>query len=336
MTIIENYSLKRLNTFKIDVKSKYFIEIEDETELKEVVKEYQSRSEKILLLGGGSNILFTKDFDGLVIHLDTKGIDIVSKNDKEIILDFQAGESWDDVVLYAVKNGYYGIENLSLIPGTIGAAPIQNIGAYGAELKDVFYSLDGFFIHDLEEKTFSLNECKFGYRDSIFKRELKDKFIITSVKLQLSKEKNFKLNYRDLADLNKLRKNITLEKVRNHIVKIRESKLPNPKVLGNAGSFYKNPEISKQQLSILIDQNPALPYFKSPDGKIKLPAGWLIEQCGWKGKREGDVASYHRQALIIINYGNATSQSILKFTQEIKESVISKFGIELEQEVNFY
>jgi len=251
-------------------------------------------------------------------------------------LDFQAGESWDDVVLYAVKNGYYGIENLSLIPGTIGAAPIQNIGAYGAELKDVFHSLDGFFINDLKEKSFSLDECEFGYRDSIFKRELKDKFIITSVKLKLSKEKNFKLNYRDLADLNKLRKNITLEKVRNHVVKVRESKLPNPKVLGNAGSFFKNPEITKQQLSDLIVQNPALPYFKSPDGKIKLPAGWLIEQCGWKGKREGDVASYHRQALIIINYGNATSQSILKFTQEIKDSVISKFGIELEQEVNFY
>jgi len=333
MTIKENYSLKELNTFKIDVKSKYFIEIEDETELKEVAKEYNSKGEKILILGGGSNILFTNDFDGLVIHLNTKGIDIVSKNDKEIILDFQAGESWDDVVLYAVKNG---IENLSLIPGTIGAAPIQNIGAYGAELKDVFHSLDGFFINDLKEKSFSLDECEFGYRDSIFKRELKDKFIITSVKLKLSKEKNFKLNYRDLADLNKLRKNITLEKVRNHVVKVRESKLPNPKVLGNAGSFFKNPEITKQQLSDLIVQNPALPYFKSPDGKIKLPAGWLIEQCGWKGKREGDVASYHRQALIIINYGNATSQSILKFTQEIKDSVISKFGIELEQEVNFY
>ncbi len=336
MKIQENYSLKELNTFKIDVKAKNFIEIEDEIELKEVVKEYNSRGEKILILGGGSNILFTKDFHGLVIHLNTKGIDIVSKNDKEIILDFQAGEVWDEVVFYAVKKGYYGIENLSLIPGTIGAAPIQNIGAYGAELKDVFYSLDGFFIEDLKKKSFSLDECEFGYRDSIFKRELKDKFIITSVKLKLSKEKNFKLNYRDLADLNKLRKNITLEKIRNHVVKVRESKLPNPKVLGNAGSFFKNPEINKQQLSDLIDQNPALPYFKSPDGKIKLPAGWLIEQCGWKGKREGDVASYHRQALIIINYGNATSQSILKFTQEIKDSVISKFGIELEQEVNFY
>ncbi|MDX9924223.1 MAG: UDP-N-acetylmuramate dehydrogenase [Ignavibacteriaceae bacterium] len=336
MKIQENYSLKELNTFKIDVKAKNFIEIEDEIELKEVVKEYNSKGEKILILGGGTNILFTNDFDGLVIHLNTKGIDIVSKNDKEIIMDFQAGESWDDVVLYAVKNGYYGIENLSLIPGTIGAAPIQNIGAYGAELKDVFYSLDGFFIDNLKEKSFSLAECEFGYRDSIFKRELKDKFIITSIKLKLSKEKNFKLNYRDLADLNKLRKNITLEKVRNHVVKVRESKLPNPKVLGNAGSFFKNPEITKQKLSDLMDQNPALPYFKSPDGKIKLPAGWLIEQCGWKGKRDGDVASYHRQALIIINYGNATSQSILKFTQEIKDSVISKFGIELEQEVNFY
>ncbi|MCK9279741.1 MAG: UDP-N-acetylmuramate dehydrogenase [Melioribacteraceae bacterium] len=336
MKIKENYSLQELNTFKIDVKSKYFIEIENESDLKEIVKEYKSKGEKILLLGGGSNILFTKDFDGLVVHLITKGIDIVSQDDDSVLIDCKAGEEWDEVVQFAVNNEYYGIENLSLIPGTIGAAPIQNIGAYGAELKDVFYSLDGFYTADLVEKSFSLGESEFGYRDSIFKSELKDKFIITSVKLRLSKEKNFKLNYRDLADLNKLRKNITIKKVRDHIIKVRESKLPNPKVIGNAGSFYKNPEISAKQLTNLIDQNPDLPYFKSPDRKIKLPAGWLIEQCGWKGKREGDVASYHRQALIIINYGNATSQSILNFTQEIKDSVISKFGIELETEVNFY
>ncbi|MFA7290041.1 MAG: UDP-N-acetylmuramate dehydrogenase [Melioribacteraceae bacterium] len=336
MTLQENYSLKELNTFKIDVKSKYFIEIEKETDLKEIVKKYHSKGEKILLLGGGSNILFTKDFDGLVIHLNSKGIEIASENDDNVVLNCKTGEKWDDVVQYAVNNDYYGIENLSLIPGTIGASPIQNIGAYGAELKDVFDSLEGFFIDDLAEKRFSLNESEFGYRDSIFKRELKDKFIITSVKLRLSKEKNFKLNYRDLSDLNKLRKNITLKKVREHIIKVRESKLPNPDKLGNAGSFFKNPEISQYQLKNLSTQHYGMPYFKSSDGKIKLPAGWLIEQCGWKGKREGDVASYHRQALIIINYGNATSQSILKFTQEIKDSVISKFGIELEQEVNFY
>lgn len=335
MEIKNNYSLKSLNTFHVDASAKLFAEVDSGDQLIETLTYAADINEKFLVLGGGSNILFTSDFDGMVIKNCIPGIEYEEKEDS-VFVSAGAGVKWDHLVQSAVDRNYIGIENLSLIPGTVGAAPIQNIGAYGVELKDCFYSLDGIFVDSLEVKTFYAEDCQFGYRDSIFKRELKDRFIITSVKLKLSKKGEFNITYRSLKDSlqNLSKEQLTVGVIRENIITIRQSKLPDPEELGNAGSFFKNPIISIDKYNELKKSWPDMPLHKINNDLMKLYAGWLIEQAGYKGKRSGDVASYEKQALVIVNHGQATGKMIKDFADEIVSAVVNKFGIELKSEVN--
>lgn len=336
MTIHNNFSLKHLNTFAIDVKAKYYVELFTEIELIDFLKSYQFKSEPLLILGGGSNILFTKNFDGTVLKNSSRGISVIGENDSDIIIKAEAGEVWEDFVSYCVKNNYYGIENLSLVPGTVGAAPIQNIGAYGVELKDIFDSLEGYIIETAEKKMFRKDECQFEYRNSIFKKELKDKFIITSVTFRLSKTKKFNLTYRALKDYfnNANIEQLTIEQVSDAVKHIRMSKLPDIHKLGNAGSFFKNPEITEEHLMKLHKQFPDIVSHKLVEGCYKIPAGWLIEKCGFKGKKFGNTGSFEKQALVIVNYGNADGKEIKDYSEKIQAKVFKTFGIKLETEVN--
>jgi len=335
MNLIENYSLKNHNTFGVDVKAKYFVEINSENEIHEFFRLPISRDESLLILGSGSNILFTHDYDGVVLKYSKKGLRIITETENEVTLEADAGELWDDLVEYAVKNKYYGIENLTLIPGTVGAAPIQNIGAYGVELKDVLYSVEYYDINDKQIQTLSNSECRFGYRDSIFKSELKGKFLITKIAIKFSKEKKLNLSYKSLKDeLAKYpEEGISIDLVRQSVKKIRENKLPDPKLLGNAGSFFKNPEMDFRLFDLFIKKFPEAIYFKQ-ETNYKISAGWLIEQCGFKGKRIGNVSSYEKQALIIVNHGNATGAEIKDYADRIVQEVKNKFDIELSYEVN--
>lgn len=334
--IIENYSLKKLNTFGLDVKAAYFIDVKSLEYLEEQFELIRKKQFKYLVLGSGSNILFTKDYDGLVIKNSVQGIEIINETEKEIFIKTGGGVIWDNLVSFCIKNNYWGIENLSLIPGTVGAAPVQNIGAYGVELKDVFYSLDGIYLTDGKRKTFSKEESQFGYRSSIFKKELRNKFLITNVILRLSKLPAPKLNYRALREKfgSQEIKKISLSEIRSIVIEIRNGKLPNPAELGNAGSFYKNPVISNNVLKDLQKNFQDIVYFKIGDKYSKISAGWLIEKCGLKGFRDGYVGTYPKQALIIVNYGNATGKEIFEFSRMIQLKVKDKFGILLEPEVN--
>jgi UDP-N-acetylmuramate dehydrogenase len=336
MEIQENVSLKRFNTFGLDVCAKYFVELTCDTDIKELINLHDSPAPKKMIIGGGSNILFTKDYDGLIAKLSTKGNKVIEENDKEALVESSAGEKWNDFVTYCVEKELYGVENLSLIPGTVGAAPVQNIGAYGAELKDVFESLQGVIIDTGEEKTYHKSECKFDYRDSIFKRELKDKFIITKVIFRLSKEKKFNLNYRAFQSYLKPgeQKNLTLKQVSELVKKIRRDKLPNPKKYGNVGSFFKNPEVDKDKIDELHERFEDIVHFKVTEDTYKIAAGWLIEKCGFRGKNIGNVGTYKRQALIIINFGDATGSEIKNFAEQIQKAVYIKFGVNLIPEVN--
>ncbi len=336
LKIEENKSLKTFNTFGVNVKANYFTSVASEKEILEILQSKRFGSMDKLILGGGSNILFTKNYEGLVIHYVEKGIRLVEENEKYVIIESSAGEVWNDLVSYCVDNKYYGIENLSLIPGTVGAAPIQNIGAYGVEIKDVFESLSGIDLETGKKRSFKKNECKFDYRNSIFKMELKGKFIITKVILKLHKEKEFNLNYRDLNNyLGKANKEkLTIKKVRDTVDKIRTNKLADPKRFGNAGSFFKNPEVNETTFLDLKRDYEEMVFFKLDRNKYKIPAGFLIEKCGYKGKRVGDVATYNKQALVIINMGKATGEQIKMFSQEIQKAVFDKFGIEIIPEVN--
>jgi len=329
-----NKSLKAENTFGVEAKAKIYYELtslEEITQLTKLVNE----NKRYLILGGGSNLLFCNDFNGIVIKNLLKGISKFEESDDYVFLSVNSGEVWDDFVQYCVANKFYGVENLTAIPGTVGAAPVQNIGAYGVELKDVFYSLEGYLIK--EGKFISLNkdECEFGYRTSIFKTKLKDNFIITKVNFILSKTPKFNLEYKSLKDslINFAEKELTLKIVSDKVRKIRNSKLPDYKILGNAGSFFKNPEISEEQFSELLKKYPDISYFRNDD-KYKISAGWLIEKCGFKGKREGNVGCYEKQALVIVNYGGATGQEILSFAKKIIDEVQNNFNIRLEPEVN--
>ncbi len=335
MNLKKNYSLKSLNTFHVNASAKLFAEVFSTEEIIEAIIYAKSGQEKLLVLGGGSNILFTSDFDGLVIKNSIPGIEYEDKGDY-VLVRAGAGINWDDLVESAVMADYYGIENLSLIPGTVGAAPIQNIGAYGVELKDCFYSLEGVFADSLDEKTFYADDCQFGYRDSIFKRELKNKFIITTVTLRLRKEAEFNITYdslkKTLQDIEN--KDLSLRLIRENIINIRRSKLPDPDALGNAGSFFKNPVVSIDKYRDLAESYPDMPSNMLNDESVKLYAGWLIEQAGFKGKRVGDVESYHKQALVLVNHGDADGSTVKKFADEIVHSVADKFGVELKTEVN--
>ncbi len=330
-----DYSLKKYNSFGIDAKANKFITFSSEVDIPELFLNIKEK-EEVLILGGGSNILFTSDYNGIILKNEIKGIDEEQLNENEVLLSIGAGEVWDDVVNYTVQKNYYGIENLSLIPGNMGAAPIQNIGAYGVELKDVFYTLECYDIENGEKRIFNLDECKFGYRDSIFKNELKGKIIITKVNLKLSKIGKLNTNYISLKNY-LIENNLTtptLSQIREAVINIRNSKLPDPKKLGNAGSFFKNPIVTKKIYDELNQKYPNLSYFISEDGLYKISAGWLIEKCGLKGIRMGNVGTHVNQALVIVNYGGATGEEILKFVENIQTKVFNEFGILLEPEVN--
>jgi len=334
----ENVSLKAYNTFGIDVKTSYFIEINSETMLFELLSDEIYLSHADMFIGGGSNLLFTKDFDGLVIKNNLKGITIDEQDDESILLNSQSGEVWHELVLKSISLGYGGLENLSLIPGTVGAAPMQNIGAYGVELKDVFHSLKAVNLKTKEIETFNLEQCRFGYRESIFKKEAKGQYFILSVTLRLLKHPKINASYGAiLTTLDEMGfRDLTIQNVSKAIIKIRSTKLPDPKQIGNAGSFFKNPEIDEDQYQTLKSEYPQMPSYLLDNANFKIPAAWLIEQCGWKGKRIGNCGSHQEQALVLVNYGNANGSEVYSLAMDIQKSVKEKFNILIQPEVNIY
>lgn len=336
MKIQENISLKTLNTFGIDKNAEYFTVASTLEELKSALTKAKEMKLPVLILGGGSNILLTKNVEGLVIKLEIKGIRLVQENEDQLLVEVGAGEGWHDLVLHSIAHDWAGLENLSLIPGTVGASPMQNIGAYGVEIKDVFHSLTALHRDSFELHTFDAATCKFGYRESVFKNELKAQYVITSVTFALSKTPHFRLDYGAIQDV--LTENgvqePSLKAVSDAVIQIRESKLPNPKEIGNAGSFFKNPSIPQDQFEALKVIHPTLPGYPGNQG-VKVPAGWLIEQAGWKGKRMGEVGVHAKQALVLVNYGDGTGEEIKSLSEQIQASILEKFGIALQAEVNF-
>lgn len=334
MNIIENHSLKAYNTFGVEASARYFAEIQSEEELIQLLSDYQNIP--LLFLGGGSNILLTQDFVGLAIKLNIKGIREEKINENEVIISAKAGENWHEFVQYCLERNYGGLENLSLIPGNVGTCPVQNIGAYGVEIKDYFHSCKVLNLNDLEIQTLSKDDCHFGYRDSIFKQK-KGEFVILEVNFQLT-QKNHRIKVEYGAIKSELEKmgiaNPSIQEVSQAVISIRQSKLPDPKKIGNVGSFFKNPTIPLSDYEKLKHNFPEIPHYETPQG-AKIPAAWLIEQCGWKGKQIGNVATHHLQALVIINAtGKATGREIYDFSEQIIQSVREKFGINLEREVN--
>jgi UDP-N-acetylmuramate dehydrogenase len=336
MQIRENISLRPFNTFGIDATARYFTTFTSETELQEILESPLVIQRPPLVLGGGSNILLTKDLPNLVLKNEIGGIAVVGEDDEYIYLKAGAGVNWHQLVLYCVRNNFAGMENLSLIPGNVGASPMQNIGAYGVEIKDIFHQLEAYHIADKKEVTFSREECAFGYRESVFKRKYKGQFVITSVTYKLSKEPRFETSYGAIQqELEKMGvKELSIQAVSKAVINIRTSKLPNPEVVGNAGSFFKNPQVKISHFEQLREVYPSLPFFPFDENLVKVPAGWLIEQCGWKGVRRGDAGCYPKQALVLVNYGNASGEEIYQLSEEILKSVKEKFNIELEREVN--
>ncbi len=335
MQILENFSLKNYNTFGIEAKAKQFVAVHSVNELKNVLQENSNKQK--FILGGGSNMLLTQDIDALVIHIDLKGKKIINQDENFVFVESQAGENWHEFVLWTIHQDFGGLENMSLIPGNVGTTPVQNIGAYGTEIKDTFVSCAAINIENQEIKNFNLQECNFGYRESVFKNELKNQYIITSVVFKLSK-KNHKINisYGDIqSELdNKNIKNPSLIDVSNAVIAIRKSKLPDPKELGNSGSFFKNPIILKTDFQPIHRKFPEMKYYEISETEVKVPAGWLIEQAGFKGKRFGDAGIHKNQALVLVNYGNATGQEILNVSKDIQKTVFDRFGIAIEAEVN--
>ena len=335
MKLQENFSLKAYNSFGIDIKAAFFGQLYSENDLQESIAAGLFKGQ-FLILGGGTNMLFTGDFPGVVLRNNLKGIEKVSENDSTVLVRAAGGELWHSLVQYCVDRNWGGVENLSLIPGTVGAAPMQNIGAYGVELQDVFYSLEAMDILTGEIKVFNYNDCNFGYRNSVFKNTLKGKYFITSVTMQLNKNAQVNISYGAIKDV--LQKNGILtpgiKDVSEAVISIRKSKLPDPVVLGNAGSFFKNPEIEISKFEKLLSVFPGMPSYPAPGGLTKIPAGWLIEQCGWKGKRIGNTGTHKDQALVLVNYGNASGHEIYTLAMEIKQSVKDKFDIDIYPEVN--
>jgi len=332
--IKENISLKNYNSFGLDVKSSYFVECFSVQDIIDFLNIHQNMELPLMVLGGGSNVLFSKDFEGYVLRPCIKGIDVVEETENDVVVRVGAGEDWDEFVKYCVDQGWGGIENLSLIPGNVGTCPIQNIGAYGVEVKDVITFVETINIRDLILKSYTNSECKFGYRNSIFKTNLKGKQIITYVSFRLSKKPIFKLDYGNLVNELKRFENINLQTIRKAVINIRESKLPKPEEIGNAGSFFKNPYIEIEKFEKIKDDYSDIPCYKLGNNLVKIPAGWLVEKAGYKGKRDGNAGVHDKQALVIVNYGNASGQEILHLARNIQQTVIIMFGIELEMEVN--
>lgn len=336
MNIEKNKNLKAYNTFGIEAIAPYFCEVQSIAELQEIFRDPQFQQMPLLVLGGGSNVLFTRDPEGLVILNKIGDIEVKHETDTHVRVQVGAGVVWHEFVLYSITQGWAGLENLSLIPGTTGAAPMQNIGAYGVEIKDCFEQLQAVRRSDGSLHTFTHEECHFGYRSSVFKTSEKDKWVIASVTFLLSKQARFNISYGAIQETLAAR-NITelsLQAVSDAVIHIRQSKLPDPKLIGNAGSFFKNPVIDEAHFNRLQREYPTIPSYPQPDG-IKVPAGWLIEQCGWKGHRRGHVGVHDKQALVLVNHGGAKGEEIRQLAEDIQTSVKEKFGIELDAEVNF-
>ena len=332
--IKENISLKNYNTFGIDVKSRFFVECSSVQELSGFLNIHRKQNLPLMILGGGSNVLFTKDFAGYILMPNIQGIEIIEENNGHVIIRVGAGVDWDEFVESCVNKNWSGIENLSLIPGNVGTCPIQNIGAYGVEVKDVIIEVVTLEIDTLRTHLFKNEDCQFGYRDSIFKRKLKGKHIITHVVFKLKKQPDFKLNYGNLKEELKRFDEINLRNIRQAVIDVRNSKLPKPEEIGNSGSFFKNPVIERSKANELIKQYPEMPSYRQGDNLIKIPAGWLIQQAGWKGKKTGNTGVHEKQALVLVNYGNATGAEVYKLAVKIQKSVKEIFDIDLEIEVN--
>ena len=339
MTVQENISLKSYNSFGIDVNAKYFAffkSIGELTELLEYKKPTNDQQLSTLILGGGSNILFTKNFDGLVLKNDIGRIEKIKEDDTDVYVRAGAGENWHQLVVHCIDNKRAGIENLSMIPGNVGASPMQNIGAYGVEIKDVFYELEAFHLKEKKMITFNLTDCQFGYRESVFKQKFKNEFVILNVTYRLKKIPIFNTSYGAIEqELEKLGvKELSIKAVSQAIINIRSSKLPDPALIGNAGSFFKNPSVSDLRFHELKSKFPGIVGYPLENGNIKLAAGWLIEQCGWKGYRRGDAGCHEKQALILVNYGNAGGDEVYTLSEDIIMTVKEKFNVILEREVN--
>jgi len=334
MQIEQNKSLKEFNTFGIAADAAFFGSFTNVAEL-EALLSYQPQL-STLILGGGSNILFTGNFTGRVLKNEIKGIETIRQDDSFVYVKAGAGENWHRFVLFCIAQNWGGVENLSLIPGNIGASPMQNIGAYGVEIKDVFESLEAYHLHDKKMVEFNLPDCAFGYRESVFKRKYRDQFAIVSVTLKLRKQPIFHTSYGAIAEaLEKAAvQTLSIKSISDAVIRIRSSKLPDPAVIGNAGSFFKNPELPAEPFGMLKEKFPAIVGYPLPNGMVKLAAGWLIEQCGWKGYRKGDAGCHAKQALVLVNYGHASGSEIYDLSTAIQQSVIEKFGVTLEREVN--
>lgn len=336
MNIAKNYPLNRLNTFGLDVKAKAYCEVTTEAEVIELAASGTWSGKQKFILGGGSNILFTHDLDALCLHNRILGIRKLKEDAEHVWIQSGGGEVWHNLVVHCVEKNYGGIENLSLIPGSAGAAPIQNIGAYGVELKETFWELNAIHLETGEMKTFSASDCNFGYRESIFKHELKNLYIIVSITLRLNKNPSFNTSYGAIEQELKAM-NVSSPSVANisqAVINIRRSKLPDPAVIGNCGSFFKNPEVPLEKFDELKSNFSDIVGYKTATGKVKLAAGWLIEQCGWKGKRSGHVGMHAQQALVLVNFGGATGIELLDHASKVRKSVLEKFDVLLEMEVN--
>ena len=336
MMVEENISLRPYNSFGIEAKARYFSTFDSLEALEELLEHPVARHQNLLVLGGGSNILLTQDVNALVLRNNIPGKELIGEDDRYFYIKAGAGENWHRFVMYCVENNYAGIENLSLIPGSVGASPMQNIGAYGVEIKDVFQELEAYHIADKKLQRFSLSDCAFGYRESVFKNKVKGEYIITSVTYRLSKEPKFNTSYGAIQqELERMGvSGVNIKALSQAVINIRSSKLPDPAVTGNAGSFFKNPLIPISQFESLKERFPGVVSFPAANIMMKLAAGWLIEQCGWKGYRKGDAGCYPKQALVLVNYGKATGREIWELSEAIIKSVQDRFGVTLEREVN--
>ena len=334
--ITEFESLKAYNTFGVSAQARYFARFQSIEELRELLEHETIRTNKRLILGGGSNMLFTRNFDGVLLKNELKGIQKISEDEHHYFIQSAAGEVWHELVMHCISANYAGIENLALIPGCVGASPMQNIGAYGVEIKDVFHSLEAININDGSLRVFTLDECKFGYRESVFKREEKDKWIIVSVTFRLNKRAVLHTTYGAIEEeLDSMHlDNVSIKDVAKAVINIRSSKLPDPKKIGNAGSFFKNPVVPMQVYRAIQEHHNNAPCFPIDENHVKVPAGWLIERAGWKGKNLGNYGVHDKQALVLVNYGGATGTQIYDLSTDIISDVKQKFGIELEREVN--